>query len=164
MQQRRGGLIGGLILILLGIVFLVQQLYPDLIGGWVFLVGLGVIFLLAYAFSRQYGFLIPGCIFVGLGVPVALLETNTLAEADNGGIVVLGLGLGFVAIWLVDMLVERGRPGGWWPLIPGGILTLVGAGILAENLSYLAAIGKWWPLLLILLGLWIIVDRLRRPS
>lgn len=165
-ERRRGSWVGGLVLIILGAIFLINQLNPDLISGWIFLTGLALIFLAAYVSTRQYGFLIPGCIFLGLGVPVALMDNKVIADSTGqGGLVVVGLGLGFVAIWLIDTLVARGRPGAWWPLIPGVILLLVGASILAENQGWLASIGQWWPLIFIIIGVWILLDRLlRRPS
>jgi hypothetical protein len=165
-ERRRGGWVGGLVLILLGVIFLIQQIKPDLIGGWVFIIGLALVFLVAYVMTRQYGFLIPGCIFLGIGIPLALTESNIVADTTGeGGLIVLGLALGFLAIWLVDMLVARGRPGAWWPLIPGVILFLVGVSILSENQAWLQDIGQWWPLILIVIGVWILFDRfLRRPS
>jgi hypothetical protein len=165
MHERRGGWIGGLVLILLGLVFLADQFYPGILGGWMFLAGLGLIFLIAYVFSRQYGFLIPGCILGALGVGVGLIETNTLTGDGEGGVIVLALGLGFIAIWLIDLLVTRGRRAGWWPLIPGGILTLVGVGILSGNEAWVQDIGQWWPVVFIIVGVWILLERIiRRPS
>jgi hypothetical protein len=163
-EKRRGGWVGGLILIMLGVVFLVQQLFPDAFGGWMFLAGLGAIFLIAYVLTQQYGFLIPGCILSGLSVGVALIETNTVTGPGSDGVVVLSLGLSFVAIWLIDMLVARGRFGGWWPLIPGTILTVVGAAVFSNNEAWLQDYGKWWPVVFIVVGLWILIERWRRPQ
>jgi hypothetical protein len=162
MNGKRGGWVGGVVLILLGVVFLVQQFAPELFGGWMFLLGLGLIFLVAYALSRQYGFLIPGAILTGLGVGVALIETQTLTGEGEGGVIVLALGVGFLAIWLIDLLVSRSRPGGWWPLIPGGIMTIVGAAILSGNESWLENLGQWWPVIFIIIGVWILVERYLR--
>ncbi len=173
MHTHRGGVVGGLILILLGVLFLVQQALPDFFGGWLFLVGLAVVFLVAYIATRQYGYLIPGCILMGLGIPLAVIQIQTsqpgwavdTVSTDQGGFLVLGLGLGFVAIFLIDLLVSRGRPGVWWPLIPGGIITLAGLAILSQNEQWLQSLGQWWPLALIIVGIWIIVSRVaRRPS
>jgi hypothetical protein len=164
-ERRRGGWFGGLILIILGLFFLVNQVAPDFFGGWMFLVGLGLVFLVGYVATRQYGYLIPGCILTGLGIPVAFLERGGYSDATQGGLVVFGLGLGFFAILIIDYLVERGpRPGRWWPIIPGGILTIVGAALLSDNEQWLNTVGKWWPLVFIVIGIWIIFDRLiRRP-
>jgi hypothetical protein len=110
----------GLLLIGLG-AFLAVVLLTDL-GGEVIVLTVGVVFLLAYAFTRTYGLLIPGGIVTGLGAGI-------LIESAGGptGTVVLGLGAGFLTIALVDVLVSPGREAWWWPLIPGGILTVTGA-------------------------------------
>lgn len=164
-ERRRGGWIGGLILIMLGVVFLIEQFMPKVFGGWMFLAGLGLIFLIAYVLSQQYGFLIPGCILGGLSIGVALIETNAVTGPGSDGIVVLSLGLSFVAIWLIDLLVARGRVGGWWPLIPGTILTIAGAAVFSENEAWLQDYGQWWPLIFIIVGVWILLERvIRRPS
>lgn len=164
-ERQRGGWIGGLILIMLGVVFLIEQFIPDAFGGWMFLAGLGLIFLVAYVLSQQYGFLIPGCIMGGLAIGVALVETNTVSGPGSDGIIVLSLGLSFVAIWLIDLLVARGRFGGWWPLIPGAILTIAGAAVFSENEAWLENYGQWWPLIFIIIGVWILLERVvRRPS
>jgi hypothetical protein len=165
MREKRGNWILGLVLILLGLVFLAQQFYPDVFGDWMWLAGLGLIFLVAYVFSRQYGFLIPGCILGALGIGVGLIETGMLTGEGEDGVIVLALGLGFLAIWLIDLLVARGRAAGWWPIIPGGILALVGAGILSGNEAWMDDIGQWWPVIFIIVGVWILLERIiRRPS
>lgn len=38
MRENRRGWIGGLVLILLGVIFLANELFPDALGGWAFLV------------------------------------------------------------------------------------------------------------------------------
>jgi hypothetical protein len=150
-----------LALIVLGVLLLVQQNWPNLIDDWAWPLGLGLLLLVGYLLTRQYGFLIPGCILTGLGIPLALIESNTISAPADWPIV-LGLGLGFIAIWVIDSLVRRGRPVGWWPLIPGGILTAVAVGIASENEAWLEDIGRWWPLILIVLGVWVLFERFVR--
>jgi len=158
-MERRGGLVGGLVLILIGVLWLAAQ-YTDVLGGWVVLVGLGVIFLLAYVANRQYGFLIPGCLLVGIGIPVYLIEkVPAFGDEAHAGVAPLGLGLGFIAIWLIDLVMNRERRHGWWPLIPGVIVSTAGIAQLAQAEAWFQEIGRWWPVLLILLGLWILVAR-----
>jgi hypothetical protein len=93
------------------------------IGGEVVIGFIGVAFLVAYAITRAYGFLIPGGILTGLGTGLVLQSLGV-----RGDIVVLGLGLGFIAIAVVDQLVHPGRPGWWWPFIPGGVLLVSSIG------------------------------------
>jgi len=163
----RRGLIPGIILIGLGLVLLIGQFVE--LGGWVFLVGLGVVFLALYFAMRNYSFLTPGCILVGLGVPIAFGEANLVQGEQYGGWIVVGLGLGFCAIWVIDTLVRRASS--WWPLVPGVILTLVGIGLVLNARGLLSAqmlslLERWWPLILVAIGLVILIQQLvrRRPQ
>ena len=165
MGEKRRGWVGGLVLIMLGVVFLMNELFPGVLGGWTFLAGLGIVFLVAYILGKQYGFLIPGCILTGLSVALALVENGIVSVDVEDGVIVGLLGLSFLAIWLIDLLVSRGRPLGWWPIIPGAILTVVGAALFTDNEAWLESIGQWWPVIFIIVGVWILLEGIiRRPS
>ena len=162
--NRSGGWMGGLVLILLGVVFLVAQSYPDVFQGWMVVLGVGLLLLVGYLLTRQYGLLIPGCIVGAVGVGIWLTETFVLTGDSEGGAIVLALGVGFLAIWAIDLLVVRGRKSGWWPLIPGGILTVIGIVMLAGQTAWLEDLQRWWPIILIVVGALIVVERMRRQS
>lgn len=138
-------LIGG------GVLFLFDQL--NLFGGFgnLILLLIGSVFMYVYfttKHSYRVGFLIPGAILSGLGAGV-LLEDTPLAQLLGGNdITTVTLGLGFCLIWLL----ERKH---WWSLIPGGILVLTG-------LSSFRVIGSLWPLALIAVGVYLLVDQSRR--
>lgn len=66
---------------------------------------------------------------------------------------VLSLAAGFVALWVVGSLLRLPH-NHWWPLIPGGILALVGAVELAE--ADVEGVIRWWPLILIAAGVLIV--------
>jgi len=162
-KQIRRGLIPGILLIGLGLVLLIGEFVE--LGGWVFMVGLGVVFLALYFALRNYSFLIPGCILVGLGIPIAFGEANLVQGEEAGGWIVVGLGLGFCAIWVIDTLFRR--VSSWWPLVPGIILTLVGAGIVLNERGLLSPqmlslLERWWPLILVAIGLVILLQQLVR--
>lgn len=128
MTEKRGSLTGGLVLIALGLAFLAMQFFEQ-IGGSVVLLSLGAAFLTAHFIYRAYGLLIPGCILLGLGAGL-LAEETSIAGAISEPVVV-GLGTGFLLIWVIDrVFARRGPRGSWWPLIPASILLLVG---LAES-------------------------------
>lgn len=139
----RARLVPGLVLIVLGVAFLLAQYFD--FGPALFLVLLGVAFLIPYAFTRAYGLLIPGCILAGIGMGLAFERTLLTAAAS----VPIGLGLGFVAIYVIQLLVVRASH--WWPLIPGGILVLVGVAAGVPQAQLL--LEKGWPLILIGIGL-----------
>jgi len=147
MSANRARLIPGLILIFLGVVFLLMQYFE--FGPGVFLLLLGFAFLIPYVFTRAYGLLIPGCILAGIGLGLVFDRPPLVTPIT----VLLGLGLGFLAIYVVQLVVARSSH--WWPLIPGGILVLVG---IAEGFPQAETlIEKGWPLILIFTGLLILV-------
>jgi hypothetical protein len=149
--------VAGIILITLGVLFLLGQSLD--VGGEAAVALIGAAFLIAYALTRQYGFLVPGGIMTGLGLGI-IFEDRVNA---GGAPVLLGLGGGFLLIYVVSVL--RGRmPGDWWPLIPGGILSAIGLMLAANATGALAVVGRWWPLLLVLVGLYFVLRRPARPA
>ncbi len=148
MAENRGSVAGGIILVMLGVAFLAMQILGGAAGSFV-LLGLGIAFLVSHVYYGSYGFLIPGGILTGLGV--GLLAEELLGAP--GEPVVLGLGLGFLLVWIVDRLITRKGPdtGAWWPLVPGGILTLVGIDSIFPELMD-TALRYVWPVAIILLG------------
>lgn len=151
------GSVAGVVLIVLGILFFLAQRWG--VGGEAVVAAIGIAFLTAYALTRQYGFLIPGCIMTGLGI--GIIYENRID--GNGAPILLGLGVGFLAIYAVSSL--RGRmPGDWWPLIPGAALSFIGLMFAADATGARAAVGRWWPAVLILIGLYVVLRRPRRPA
>ncbi len=149
-HRRGGGAVGGMILIVAGVFFLLVNIFPRQIGPS-FLLLVGLAFLAAYFLGeRNVGFLIPGSIIAGMGLGVLLAQL--IPGRESGGIVVLCLGLGFIAIWLF----EKGHQ---WALIPGGILVVIGALVASSELAQFSDLGRWWPVILILVGLWVLVRR-----
>ena len=149
MNTNRARLIPGLVLIVLGIAFLLAQYFE--FGPALFLILLGLVFLVPYALTRSYGLLIPGCILAGVGLGL-LFDRPPLGTAIA---VPLGLGLGFIAIFVLQLIVARQSH--WWPLIPGGLLMLVG---IAEGIPQAQVLfEKGWPLILVLVGLLILAGQ-----
>jgi hypothetical protein len=163
--------VAGAVIIGIGVFFLLAQVVPD-IGRWIPLL-IGLAFLAAFVARREYGFLIPGCIIAGVGVGVVL--TDVVDEQWSGAVVLLSIAGGFIAIWLVSVLiraVDKDWPTGpsreaaralWWPLIPGGILALVAIVVLAEE-GFESDLLQWWPLLLIGAGVVVLVSALTRRN
>jgi hypothetical protein len=143
-EQNRGRIVAGAVLIVLGLGLLGLQFVQG-IGEGMFLFLLGALFVAGYFYRRVYGLLIPGCILLGLGLG-SVGERSILAFGDFGAI---GLGVGFVAIYVID-LIYRGATH-WWPLIPGLILIVAGIAEGNANLERLLSVG--WPLILVLIGL-----------
>ena len=124
------------------------------VGGEIVVGLLGVGFLVAYAMTRTYGLLIPGAILTGLGSGIAIAAWGGPSES-----VVLGLGVGFLAIAVVDGLLGTTGPGWWWPFIPGGVLTFVGS----STITGLRDVHRYLvPTVLIVLGIVLVARRTPR--
>ena len=158
----------GVVVVAIGLFFLLAQFVPDA-GRWIVLV-IGLIFLAAFLIKREYGFLIPGCIVSGVGVGIVL--EGLVDDPWSGAVVLFSIAGGFLAIWVVSVLirsVDKGWPRGdaadakdalWWPLIPGGILAIIGFVVLADGLD--SDLLRWWPLLVVGAGLIILLSSLTR--
>jgi hypothetical protein len=151
--MNRARMIPGLILIVIGIALLLMQFFR--FGPGQFLLLLGLIFLVPYFLTRGYGLLIPGCILAGMGLGL-IFETSEEMSVTFP----IGLGLGFIAIFVIQLLVAGHSH--WWPLVPGVALVLTG---LAESLPQAQTLfEKGWPLLLILIGLAILLGQFWRSK
>lgn len=118
-------------------------------GSWIVLI-MGLAFMAAHAVTRQYGLLVPAGILTGLGAGIAVSQQITGTDEMTSGVVVLGLGLGFLSIWVIGGLL-RVTGHHWWPLVPGGILAVIGGSLLIGGQAI--QVLDYWPVLLIGLGL-----------
>ena len=145
-DRDQGAWVGGLILIVIGLAFLAGQVVPNA-SNYVVL-GIGLVFLLAFLATRNYGFLVPAGIVSGVGAGLVLMLYE---EGRAGsGLLLVSLGIGFIAIWVVGALF-RLRENHPWPFIPGGILITVGVISLAGT-RYGDIARYAWPVALIVLG------------
>lgn len=160
-SRNSGAYVGATLLIVIGLCALVANLWGSKYAAESIPLAIGVAFLGAYALTRQYGFLVPGGILFGVGA--GLLASLLIKGTDGGPYVVIGGGIGFLLIFCVDMLMSRTTKR-WWPVIPGGLMVLVGAGTAGETQGLIRQFETWSPLLLITLGVLILVARLRQPS
>jgi hypothetical protein len=139
--------LAGAILIVLGLLLLAGTLFG--VGGEAVVLAIGLVFLVAYAARRNYGFLVPAGVLTGLGAGIVVQDR---VAATHGGEVVLGLGLGFLAIYAIDSAVG-GRPSPQiWPLFPGGILTIVGVLNELQGTQFGDWLTRYWPVVLVLIG------------
>ncbi len=139
----RGRSFAGALLVVIGVALLLINLTG--VGGVAIVLLGGLAFLATYLATRTYGFLVPGGILTGFGG--ALVAQDLGLAADIG---LIGLGVGFLLILLVQSLSGAALEAGWWwPVIPGGILVLLGV---IDKLEGSAA-GLVLPAMLIILGL-----------
>ena len=142
--QSRDRAVLGAILIVLGVGLVALQLLEGFSEAVIFFL-IGGVFVAGYLYRRAYGLLIPGCILLGLG----LGSVGESAILSFGGFEELGIGVGFVAIYVIP-LVYQGKSH-WWPLIPGLILIVIGLSEGSLVFERLFSIG--WPLILVFAGL-----------
>ena len=146
--MRRSSSVTGLLLIVIGLVLYFLQGTTQ--GHVVAFLLMGGIFTAAFLSEREYGYLVPGGVLTGLGTGLLIDDWSLLPIAEP---VPFGLGCGFLLIYLLDRLVTRA--GSWWPLMPGGILVLVGIGAQRELIRWLFREG--WPLALVAVGIFLVL-------
>lgn len=152
--------IGGAVLVAIGLFLFVQQIVPiDL--GWLVLPALALVFLAGGVLARKAGLLIPGSILGGLSVGIALVlyPFRAAAEPAQGGMFLLALAAGFAAVAPLTALLTRRTQ--WWALAVASLLGLVSSFLFAGELGLrlLAAMGMFWPLVLVAIGVGIILRR-----
>jgi hypothetical protein len=157
-QRNQRQVATGAILILIGLGLFALQFLEGFGEAALFFL-IGGAFVAAYLYFRSYGLLIPGGILLGLGLG-SVGESSVLAFGDFGAI---GLGIGFVAIYVIALIYEGHSH--WWPLIPGLILIVTG---FASGTSFERLLSVGWPLILIFVGLLILAGAFglvgRRPQ
>lgn len=164
MSDRAGRQMLGFILVLLGIVFLLPGLNLPFIGWhniWpLFIIVGGLTFLVGWALTPDHE---PGLAFVGIGALLigaflALFAWEILSWSEMAvwwpAFPFIG-GLAFMVLWAAG----RGRDPGI--LIPacGGILTGAVAFVFTKGIARPELIVKWWPVVLIALGVAILFGR-----
>lgn len=146
---------GGAILIALGLVLLAGELFT--LSPWMVLASISAVLLALWAATRQYGFAVPAMIVAGLAVGTGWQDALV---SSSGGEPVVGLALGFIGIYVVNLFARREAQ--WWPLVPGGILAAVGGQLVAQGTVYESWILPLWPVALIVLGLVLLYVTYRR--
>jgi hypothetical protein len=143
--------IPGVVLLSLAVLILLGAFAPTLasaIGGAVFLGGISLAFWLVLILTpHNWWALIPAGVLLTLAAVTVIPETGGL---ETGGIFFLGLSLTFLALALVPVEGRRMT----WPLIPGGILFVMGVLLLLTQTDLINFI---WPIALILVGLFLVL-------
>ncbi len=141
-DRKRGQISAGLVLITIGLGFYLIDRVSG-IGQEAVLLVIGAAFLISYFARKNFGLLIPGCILTGVGLG-NLGRNSFLAFGESS---LLGLGIGFIAIFVIAKLYERKSH--WWPLILGAIMLLMAIPSAYELFEYL---WQHWPLILVIIG------------
>jgi hypothetical protein len=152
-------LIPGFTLLGLSVVSGTEILLPDFLdelGGGIFLGGIALSFWLIFVLHREHWWAgIPAGVLTTLAV-IAGMSTS-MAGMTTAVVFFVGLGLTFLLIFIVP--TTKGRM--TWPLIPAGILIVIGVLLATPYVELLNWIG---PAALILGGGYFLFRSLRGPS
>ena len=125
----------GILMLVAGFVFLLQNLGYLVLGEWMWgilftLGGLTFLYVLIQNLDENWWAAIPGMALLSIGTLIivsSLPVTRRLADVVGGSIVLGGIGLSF---WIIYFLRRSER---WWAIIPGGVLlTLAVVAALSE--------------------------------
>jgi hypothetical protein len=109
-------------------------------------------FLAAFLRDRsRWGLLIPAYVLLAVGVMVGLLGEGVLSDLLIPAYVMFAIAIPFFVVYARD-------PKQWWPLIPGGIMAVIGLSFLIAE----AAVQYVGPAVLVLVGVWILVRQFTR--
>lgn len=92
-------------------------------------IAIGVVFLLWGGRKKQIGLMIPGLLIttMGCGVFFAWMDAADSQGLQETGIMLVWFALGWLLITVTSKIFSRNFV--WWPLIPGGVLAMVGSGL-----------------------------------
>lgn len=160
-HRAKRGWVGGVILILVGGLALLSQFVN--FDERIVLVSLSAIFLAWGVLTRKTGLVIPGGILSGVTLGSYLVEGPFahMDEPKQGGLFLLGFAAGWFLITLVSFYTNANHRPSLWPLIPGGIIGMVGGLMVAggQAMKVLELLGQGWPVILIAVGLYMIFRR-----
>ena len=143
----------GIFLLVFGGLLLLQALYPELqAAGSLFLVAVGLAFLVSWVVRRGTGSLYAGALITAIALPPALSSAGVISGPGWG---TLSIGVAFLGI----ALVRAAGGGGWgWQAWVGGLLAILGA----TQITFPAFGELFWPLLLLVIGAILVIASLRR--
>jgi hypothetical protein len=144
----------------IGLPFLLQEI--NLLDFFLFIgIDIGISLLIAGIYWKLLGLIIPGALLVGLapGLYFAWENTNANNPLEQIGIMLVGFAFGWGLITVASRTLTKKIV--WWPLIPGGILAVVGWGLyIAGNPeSAIGFIGNTGSVGLIIFGIYILLMR-----
>jgi hypothetical protein len=124
-------------------------------------IGIGINFLIAGINWRLFGLVIPGALILGIapGLYFGWENTTAINPLEQTGIMLVGFAFGWGLITIASRALTKKFV--WWPLIPGGILAVVGWGLyIAGNPeSAIGFIGNTGSVGLIIFGIYILLMR-----
>lgn len=123
--------------------------------------GMGIVFLLWGWSKKLLGLIIPGCILIttGPGISIAWSKVTSPQGLVETGVMLVWFALGWLLITVFSRVIFKKFI--WWPLIPGGVLAMVGWGLyIGGNPSNaLGFVGNTGSIGLIIFGVYLLLLR-----
>ncbi|MTI46207.1 MAG: hypothetical protein FH761_00055 [Firmicutes bacterium] len=154
-------LVLGMIMLVIGGSSLVESHLSTSIDleGFMFMTGLGVVFLILYFTKKISGFIYPACFLMTFGIFILIKEVFTV---DMDWAFFIAVGGAFYMIYFIETRKYSSK----WPLIPGtilialsGLFYLMNHDIIKDNFGEIITYA--WPVILILIGIRIIYNNIR---
>lgn len=142
---------GGIVLILIGIIFIVRLWMPEWMEfSWPFyIIGTGLLFILAAVLSGVGSLAIPGCIVFGIG---CIIYVQNMSQDWSSWTYAWTLIPGFVGVGIIlSSLLSPGHRldhSGWFLIL----ISLLGFIIFGGISIFDRGVVKYWPILLIIVG------------
>jgi hypothetical protein len=161
-SQRRTNLLGGIVLILVGGILLAAQLFPGLgitlnitLSWPLILVGVGIFLFLLGLLINEPDMAVPACIVAGIGgILYYQNETGDWASWAYAWALIPGfVGVGTILAGLFGGNFRKSLRDGGTLILISVILFAIFSSLLGGK-SYL---GVYWPVLIILLGVWLLI-------
>ncbi len=153
-RNRRSSIVSGIILILLGLLFLANEIFPELFSFWewpVLIIGMGFVFLLWAILSGIGGLAVPAAIIGGIGgiFYYQNMTGNWESWSYIWSLIPGFVGVGIILSGIIDRSLKEALSGGLTMIIISGVLFFAfGTAFGIENDFF-----QYWPILLIALGL-----------
>jgi len=152
----------GAVLIIVGAWLLIVQFIPALRGwfSWpTIIIAVGLLLFLLGLFLGEYEMAIPGCIVGGIGG--ILFWQNTTGNWESWSYIwALIPGFAGTGTLIAGLLGRDGGQvrGGLWTMLVSAVLFVVFGSLLGA----IGVLGQYWPVLLIVLGLFALIQGLTR--
>lgn len=168
-HARRSGIGVGVALIVVGALFLVGQFVPGL-WGWVtpgswplLVIGAGVFLLLLGLIIGAPGMAVPACIVGGIGGLLYWQNAtgNWESWAYAWALIPCFVGIGIMLAELLEGKFRTALVAGGWPILVGLIMFAIFGSFLGGP-AVLQQYARYWPVLLILLGVLSLTQVFRR--
>ncbi len=166
-RRHRSGIIGGILLVLLGGWLLALQIVPgldaliDIEFSWpLFVIAAGVILLIFGLLTAEPGMAVPACIVGGIGLMLYYQNAtgNWTSWAYAWTLIPGFAGVGAILAGLLGDNRSKSIRDGLNLIVISAVMFV----IFGSFLGGLNLLGNYWPILLILLGVWILVQPLLR--